>query len=68
MIWQAHVYLQEAPNATLLRDLGIIALDGDAEVGSRVYFVVDSNTKVGMIENLATSTVPPIVHISLPRQ
>jgi hypothetical protein len=53
MVWQAHVYLQKAPNAPgPLSDLGIITLDGDAREGGRVAFLVDGNAEVGMIEHL----------------
>jgi len=67
MTWKARVHLQEAPNAPgPLRDLGVIDLDGEAHAGSRVRFVVDGNTAIGMIEHINTGAVLPTVHISLP--
>jgi hypothetical protein len=68
MTWKAHVHLQESPNAPgTLCDLGIIDLEGDAQVGSHVYLSFHGTTEVGLIEHIDSGAVPA-VHISLPKR
>ena len=75
MIWKAHVHLELSPSSrALLRDIGIVELDGNAQEGSHATFSFDEQTEVGLIERLdprdwqvRPGTIPT-VHIPLPNK
>jgi hypothetical protein len=75
MIWKAHVHVELSPNSRgVLRDIGILELEGNAQEGSHAKFSFDQQTEVGLIEHIdpkdwqSKPGTIPTVHISLPNK